>query len=118
MKSLNAKSRHKGRLRRLIELFLATTLIVSGALLLIVWEHPLSVLWDDPLSIFWDDSMRVHESGGRLWFMGPLLIGAGVFWIAEDWFGFGSNYSKDSALKVETPPALKQIDHVKREPLP
>lgn len=97
-------------MRKWAGLLLASALIVSGSLLLILWEHPLSIIWDDPLAIFWDSHTRRHESGGRLWWMGPLLIAAGAFWIAEDWFGFGRKYSVDSGLPNERPQAVLGFD--------
>lgn len=109
------------KLRKAIGLVCATTLIVGGSLLLIAWEHPISIIWTNPIEIFWSDHIRSHSSGGRLWWMGPLLIAAGAFWIAEDWFGFGRSVkgsARDSALKVGKPPALKAIDHAPRGPLP
>ena len=109
MKS-SIKKPPKGRLRRLIELALASALIVSGVLFLIAWEHPISIIWNDPVAIFWDAKTRDHESGWRLWWMGPLLIAAGAFWIAEDWFGFGRDYSEDSELTYERPQAAREYD--------
>jgi hypothetical protein len=77
----------KGRLRKAIELCLALGLIVGGALYMVAWEHSLAEVWADPSLIFWDGSAPALHAG-RLWFVGPTLIAAGIFWIAEDWFNF------------------------------
>jgi hypothetical protein len=73
----------------MIGLILALTLIVGGILVMVAWEHPLSDVLANPRLIFWDENSSFH--GGRLWLMGPLLIAAGAFWIAEDWFNFGQD---------------------------
>jgi hypothetical protein len=116
MKS-SIKEPQKGRLRRLVELFIAIALIVGGVLFLIAWEHPLSIIWDDPVAIFWDAKTRVHEGGGRFWWMGLLLIAAGAFWIAEDWFGFGQarNYAAGSELPIEKKPVALDYDRDQRK---
>lgn len=84
-------------MRRFISSVLALALVVAGTCLMILWDHhSLAVIWTDPLSIFWND--EPHRSN-LFWFMGPMLIFAGVAVIAEDWFGLANRAccSKDSA---------------------
>lgn len=72
--------------RKLIGLVLSLALLLGGTLLMILWDHPLSVIWEDPLALLWSDNIKVHESPGRLWMIGPFLFAAGALWIYSDWF--------------------------------
>ena len=104
---------------KLFQLLVASLLIVAGVSLMILWDNDsLSVIWTNPLSILWHDK---PEHGHRLWWsLGPTLCFMGIFWIAEDWFGFGQTQdcSKDSELTSEKQKSLLAIDHAPREPLP
>jgi len=55
---------------------------------MIAWEHPIGDVIDNPSLILWSPSPTGFHLN-RLWFVGPTLIAAGAFWIAEDWFNFG-----------------------------
>lgn len=72
--------------RKLVGLGLSIALLLGGAALTILWDHPLSVIWQDPVSLLWSDNTRDHSSPGRLWMVGPYLLIAGLLWVYSDWF--------------------------------
>jgi len=64
--------------RKFVGLILSIALIISGALLMILWDHPLSIIWDDPVKIFWEPDFHGFRIN-RYWFVGPLLL-ALILW--------------------------------------
>jgi hypothetical protein len=85
----------------MIALLIALALIACGiATMILLDHHSLAVIWTNPIALFWDTDAKSPRANW-IWWAAALFIFLGSAIIAEDWFGLGQGYSKDSGLTAE-----------------
>jgi len=93
-------------MRKLIGLACSILLIAAGLLYVVLYQHPLQAVIENPMLIFWDANMPARRIP-LPWTIGFMLLAAGGFWIAEDWFNFGQR--PDDGPKVPAEPAPRRL---------